>query len=538
MLDFPTWQRRPVALILTFVVSWFAVDGLALAPAFGHTDVYYFKDAALNFAEGLGLKTRFCYGNPSFAYRDYATYPPFYPIVFGLYARAAGISTTANQAFNSAVAILVGLAGCVALWPTLTRIGSGARRSVLVTFIGFAAVAFGFFAPANDRPDGLAAALGITAILMALRGTSSLSMAAAGSICAVTLFTSPFAGIWTGVLLLLGLWAKRHTPSLRLALPDVAWLCVGGGATATLSLALILWQLPGWFGGFFGVATGSNTHNETGGGYFLALMRGDFHTWSQGFPYSMHGPLTPLLQLCAVSTVLAASIAADRWKHGNTGWAWRLVPLLVVSPLCLVTSPYQTHYPPMAAALLVTAWAAVVATRVGGPSRADSIAIVIAFSLVVVLAIPGRAGYLLQRTGTRASLERSVAFLARHRASMEATGGFIAVSPSNYMAWREAGLHPLITVYPGLAEPANRISIHFVALAYPGSGNLMTPQGLELVPQGEYRRVFEPDLPQPTVVFGRRFSNSSQTWESEIFARRTCMDCPMQLAVPEPSASP
>jgi hypothetical protein len=134
-------RRAPWFAILIFIAAWFCVDGILIAPDFGQLDIYYFKDAGINFAEGLGLTTRFTYGNPTFAYRDYAQYPPIYPLTFGLYAKAAGVSALSNQLFNSLVAMLAGVAGFLALRPIIARTVSGRSRAWLEPVIAIASIA-------------------------------------------------------------------------------------------------------------------------------------------------------------------------------------------------------------------------------------------------------------------------------------------------------------------------------------------------------------------------------------------------------------
>jgi hypothetical protein len=290
-------------------------------------------------------------------------------------------------------------------------------------------------------------------------------------------------------------------------------------------LALLRLRLPGWFDGFLGVASGSDTHNETGGGYFLALLRGDVRTWWSGFPYSRNIHNIPLFQLGSVAAALVARIVIDRRQHGTSWQAWRLIPLALTSPLCLITSPYQSHYPPIAAALLLAAWASIEAVRPSASPRTSAAAIVLAFLSLVGFAAPGQVVAFLVRLGTRDSLQRTVSFLAEHRVAMEESDVHFAVSPSNYIVWRQAGMHPLITAYTGLAVPAKRSEVGFMALAYPGSGNLMLPQSLEFMSEREYVPVFRPKLPQMATLLGYQLSKSSQTWESEIYARRACPRC-------------
>jgi hypothetical protein len=270
------------------------------------------------------------------------------------------------------------------------------------------------------------------------------------------------------------------------------------------------------------VATGADTHNETGGGYFLALLKGDWRTWAGGFPYSWHGHDLTLIQLLLVMGVLLGRILLGAREPGA---ARRLAPLLIVAPLCLVTSPYQTHYPPAAAALLLVAWVCIEQRHHAVLSRGVSWALLGALAALSLTVLPTRVADLLIRLSTRASLDRSAAFLHEHRAALSDPHRLVAVSPSVYMLWREAGLHPLITIYTGFARPGDRSRVDFVALAYPGSGNLWRPQIPNFVTDLEYAEVVRPSLPQPATLFGHQLSNSSQTWDAAIYARIDCAAC-------------
>jgi hypothetical protein len=74
-----------LALSVLCGATWFFVDAFVLPPNFGGTDIYYFKDAGINFAQGLGFVTRFTFGNPTFEYQAYSQYPPLYPLLFGVF---------------------------------------------------------------------------------------------------------------------------------------------------------------------------------------------------------------------------------------------------------------------------------------------------------------------------------------------------------------------------------------------------------------------------------------------------------------------
>src|ERR1700688_1725408 len=175
-------------VILVFTAAWFCVDGILIAPDFGQFDIYYFKDSGINFAEGLGLTTRFTYGNPTFAYRDYAQYPPLYPLAFGLYAKVAGVSPLSNQIFNSLVALLVGVIGFLALRPLIARTVNDRLRAWVESLVAIASVATGYFYLSYDRPDGLGVASGVAALMLAIRKRTGWTAAAAGALCTLTLF--------------------------------------------------------------------------------------------------------------------------------------------------------------------------------------------------------------------------------------------------------------------------------------------------------------------------------------------------------------
>ena len=528
-----SWHAA-LAIVAAFAAVWLVVDGVLLPPSFGHTDIYYFKDAGLNFAQGLGLTSRFTYGNATFEYRDFSTYPPLYPLVFGLFARVAGISVVANQVFNTLVDVAAGLIAFVTLRPAFEAAVEGGGLPVSVAF-GLAAVAVGFFGPAYDRPDALAAIIAIAALISSLRGRSRISAIIAGALCGVTLCTSPFVGAWTCLLVFIGLALTRGASRLH-GLARLLWVALGGAMALAVALGGMALWLPGWFRGFSGVATGAQTHNETGGGYFLALLHGDVSTWLSGFPYSWRGHDLPLCQLAFVMAALFARILVGR-RSPDEAWVWRLIPLLVAAPMCLVISPYQTHYPPAAAALLLVAWVCieVMQARARLP-RSAAVAMLAAFGALSVSALPFRAADILTRLGTSESLHRAADFLRHHQAELAGGSSYVAVSPTLYMLWREVGLHPVITVYSGFAMPENRRQVGWVALAYPGSGDLLKPQNPGFVSAAEYHRVFQPELPQPAVLFGDRLSNSSQTWDSAIYARIDCLQCGTRWTVSVPRA--
>jgi len=292
-----------------------------------------------------------------------------------------------------------------------------------------------------------------------------------------------------------------------------------GGAALALAVGLIAIRIavPGWLTAFAGVVTGAKTHNETGGGYFLALLHGDVATWAHAFPLSLPGFYIGLAQLGAVQAAVLVAVLLDSPAPDSPRRLWRLSPLLALSPLCLITSPYQGNYPPITAALLLTAFATTASCSGHAARRASAIAALCAFAVFVALDVPSEARNIAVRTGTAPSSIRALAFIAEHRRDLAADGVLIAVSPSSYMLWRESGVHPLISTYSGFERCGDRNRVQFVALGYPGSGELLVAQRPPWLTDDEYSLNYRPPLPQPAIVLGRRISRSSQTWESAIY---------------------
>jgi hypothetical protein len=519
-------RAAPWIVVVTLALAWVLVDGVLLPPAFGQTDIYYFKDAGINFAEGRGLTTRFTYGNPSFAYRDYAHYPPVYPLLFGWYARAAGVSARSNQIFNSIIASLVGVLGFLALRPLCMAGRHPVHRVWMEIALAAASIVTGLCYLSDDRPDGLAVAFGLGALMLSIRGRSSSSAVAAGALCALAAFTSPFAGVWTCCAVTAGVCLAGGFPPHR-PLSRVVQIGLGGLGAALAALLLLRAFLPGWFDGFLGVATGSDSHNETGGGYFLALLHGDLATWWSGFGYSGAESYAPLARLAVVAAGLVCVIATDFRQSGGGRDASRHMALLALAPMALVIAPYQANYATITAALLIGAWASAEAARFAAgsalrsaPDNRAAMIVIAVFCCNVIVTAPFEARELAVRSRTGGSMQRAVAFLATHRELLEAGTGYAAVSPAEYILWRQLKLHPLINIYSGFRDPQRRKAVRILALSYPGSSNLSLPQAAPFFPAGEYATGFEPVLPQPATLLGLRLSRSSQTWESAVLIRR------------------
>ncbi|MBN9088923.1 MAG: hypothetical protein J0J01_18610 [Reyranella sp.] len=500
--------------------SWFVVDGLLLPPAFGGTDIYYFKDAGINLVSGLGFVSRFTFGNPTFLDQVYAQYPPIYPLLFGLFAKLFGISAVTNQAFNAAVGVALGLAGFLAVRPLIAREFPRLGPVLLASLLTISVVA-SLFLPGVDRPDGLGICLGLAGLVVFRRQALGPGAVAAGILCGVALLVSPFAGglglIVVGIVVLDRYWREK---GLVAAIAGGLRTVAGALGVLVVGASLMVLFFPAWLPAFAGVFLGTTTQNETGGGYFLALLRGEFGVWLGAFPVGDPYYFVALSKFVFVLVVLVAAAIVDCLRSGRSALASAIVPLIVISPLCLIVMPYQGNYPPMSAALVLGAIAGVALGIPPTSRRIHAVAVLIGFAGVCLLSLPERVRDTNVRIATRGSMRPAVEAIDQLRDRLRGSDAFLAVSPANYILWRQEGLRPLITTYSGLGHPEHRQRLLYVVASYGGSGDRMAPQLPSWLTDKEYRLVHQPSLPQQVSILGLFTTNSSWTWESAIYRRK------------------
>jgi len=94
----------------------------------------------------------------------------------------------------------------------------------------------------------------------------------------------------------------------------------------------------------------------------------------------------------------------------------------------------------------------------------------------------------------------------------------VATEPSNYFLFKGNGYDVIDIDY--LKDPANRSRVDIFALSFVGSGNPLKPMYPIFWDPNEYELIYRPSLPQQTKIFGYPVSNSSNTWEVELFKRK------------------
>jgi hypothetical protein len=513
-------ESRPLVVFgVVFSSLWLLFDAVILSPNYGGEDIYYFKDPGINFVEHLGFVSRFTFGNPTFAYASYSQYPPVYPFLFGLYAKLFGVSVAANQLFNTLVGLAVGISGYCALEPALRAVNRRWSKWVAALVLAVC-VALSFFRPEADRPDGMATAVALWALILIRTELRPSRAIAAGALCAATFFISPYVAIWTSIVAAILVIAQEKTLD-RIARTG-AWAVLGAVAAGAVALGLIALLLPGWLAQFAGVFTGATTHNETGGGYFVALLHGDLKGWLAGF--SNIGDTRSSLITLAIAQI--ALLAALVWnglaaRRGDIPWAglW-ITALVLVSPACIVFAPYQANYMRVTASMLLAAAAGITLLMPASTRPGYAIAILAGFLGLSLMSGPNGLREVLIRTTTGPSLKRAEAYIATHRTEFAGPGALMAAAPQSYMLWRQEGVRPLTTAYSGFKTPDDRARLTHVALSYIGSGDPSKPAMPDWPVAGEFSLSWSPSTPPRPRVLGLTLSRSSQTWESAIYSRQ------------------
>src|SRR4051794_11545854 len=98
-------KRSYVPLFIIAVIFWIVMT-LFWGPTISGTDVFIFKDAGVNWALGHGFKSMGIPGNFSSQLKDYGSYPPTFPFLFGIYTRLTGLGAYQNAFFSLLIAVL------------------------------------------------------------------------------------------------------------------------------------------------------------------------------------------------------------------------------------------------------------------------------------------------------------------------------------------------------------------------------------------------------------------------------------------------
>ncbi|ANI99687.1 hypothetical protein A8O14_06110 [Polynucleobacter wuianus] len=286
-----------------------------------------------------------------------------------------------------------------------------------------------------------------------------------------------------------------------------------------MGLILINYITPGWIQSFYGVLTASTTNNETGGGYFIQLLHGNFILWLHGLALSQHNFYISLLKLIIPNIIFLALIINEYWLKKESFEGKRLLPFIAISPMSIILVPYQVNYIIASTVLLIINLSMIILKMPIKLAKYYTMGIILSALIISLINFP----YLVRDILARNTAGHSI-ILAKNefiKFKPECTKNkdfFIASSPLNYLIWREIGVHPLTITYSGFYDRANHEKLSCISLTYPGSHNLYEPTYPVWFKPDSYELIFTPNLPRDSLFMFWK-SNSSQTWESQIFRK-------------------
>jgi hypothetical protein len=231
-------QVIPWVLLSVFAVFWFSFFALT-SPLPGGTDVFVFRDAGCNLAQGRGLAA----ASVPHANTDhpmlFASYTPGALLLFGLAASLFGCSGWVDTFYGLSFAV----AACFLLYRCFSLgITSGWQRLCAALLLGVA-LPTGMIAFDSDRPEMPAFCLLVVLLLLWRRTTSvaarSLLIAAMGLVFLI----HPFAGIAGWLLLAFLLMSGERAAEPHVWTRRLQVIFVG---TALYALVVAVWALAMW----------------------------------------------------------------------------------------------------------------------------------------------------------------------------------------------------------------------------------------------------------------------------------------------------
>ncbi len=317
-------------ILLTGFVFWLAAFAL-IAPNFGETDVYVFKEAGCNLAMGRGFTALALPGMTSAEPQLFAAYAPGLPLLFGLFAALFGCNGYANTYFDLLLAAAATFAVAWAIRPAIPQ-----RWQLPLAALMAAALPFGMVLAAGDRPETIGLALFVAACgLAASRRPHADSEAAA--LAGLALLFYPFGGALAG----LGAWAvgsQRATAfdigrEARRALKMIGVFLIPAALTLALYAAIDGTAFARFAGHAFGDNSGAGAVMHAP---YLQLLR---HAAFSAGLYSLMSALSFLLAVAISGFLMARAMR----ENGRTLWPLAAaLAAFVIIPLAIF--PSQNNY--------------------------------------------------------------------------------------------------------------------------------------------------------------------------------------------------
>lgn len=368
----------------------------------------------------------------------------------------------------------------------------------------------GSFWVVHERPEALGFTLIIISILIAGYDLNIKRAFAASIIIGINLMVSPFSGIINGIALFISFLAIRFSKgSFYLFNIFLYFLASLTGIIVPILLVATIVYIhdPLAIPHFLGHALGTSTGGHSGLGYVL------YGNYLKGFfIYNIFSPKIRLLFLLItiISSVIYLMLLKPLHRKVNLLLLWSIL-FMGFFPILII--PYGNYYMSLTAALIMVLLArlSVIESEKEGKLLRWTIIIPLAFIAFFEILFIGREFIIAYENAP--SFHRMQKVLNKYKNYKNPL--FVATSPATYFLFKGNGFDPVNIYY--LHNPHDIDRMDLIALSYYGSQNPNKPNLISMVNSDKYENIYRPILPQKTKLFGHVISNSSNTWEVDLY---------------------
>ncbi|MBM4317573.1 MAG: hypothetical protein FJ116_08850 [Deltaproteobacteria bacterium] len=196
-----TLSKYGKVVIASFLGIWGVMTGIIVFTEcrFPGSDVFLFKEAAINFA----LKNRLVASNLVYMPMDtempFAHYPPIYPLVFGVWLKVFGIGLKQSLFYECLLRGLRSVMLGMLIWPSLKSALGDTKRKIWATLLVGFLFGLSLVSTDEDRPDELGLILGFGCWWLLMKAKQRHQFLLVGGLLGLTAATSPAAGICMGL---------------------------------------------------------------------------------------------------------------------------------------------------------------------------------------------------------------------------------------------------------------------------------------------------------------------------------------------------
>lgn len=503
---------------LIFFALWL-LSYLIIPPTFSSTDIMYFKDAGNNFALGSGLVTRIGPGNSEIAPRFYANYPPLFPLIYGLFAKLFGVGPKVSRIFD----LLLSTAASLAFWLVVQPRYSDRSTlipSLLLLALLLAGMPAGPFWGHQERPDNLSFALMIASWAIAQSG-HKYRIISSGLLLGINGLISPFGFIINYLGLILFYIIGKNKPKEGMTpLRLINYLFITGFSAAlpiSLGITLVLWYEPDFLVHFWAHTSGKSIGGAGALGYFISLLSGNLEFYLRAFgTYTNLDQKIKLTYLILTTITIIYFLSTTITKHKQQNRILKIA-IMFIAAIPVIIFPYQVNYISLVAAVLIILFACLTKIEFRKAYVMQRWVILFCVFFINIFIIPYEIREMVVAWQSGPSFYRMRSVMEDLNKSFAKKPIIVATTSQNYYLFKGNGFD--IVNIDCLGDPAKRSQVDIFALSFVGSRNPLKPNYPCYWDPGEYKLTYHPSLPQQTKIFGHPISNSSNTWEMDLYIR-------------------